>query len=156
MIDARLDQNGTDMASGGGTTVLTGAFPRVAASGAAAFDDGTSKFLAHHYYDGDNSGQETLDIRQVTFAGGWPSRQQQQVPPDLRRLDGRRGGGHPVDVHRRPRQLWTRTAVIGGYVTFTNVRSDKCLEVAGASTANGAALDQATSATGDNQQGMVV
>lgn len=53
-------------------------------------------------------------------------------------------------------QLWTRTAVIGGYVTFANVGSGKCLEVAGASTANGAALDQAACTAGANQQWMVV
>ncbi|WP_454341974.1 RICIN domain-containing protein [Streptomyces canus] len=55
-----------------------------------------------------------------------------------------------------PHQLWTRTAVIGGYVTFTNVNSDKCLEVAGASTANGVPLDQAACTSGVNQQWMVV
>ncbi|GAA2490352.1 hypothetical protein [Streptomyces longisporus] len=59
------------MASGGGATVLTGAYPKVVAGGADAHD-GTSKFLAYHYYDGDNSGRETLGIRQVTFANGWP------------------------------------------------------------------------------------
>ncbi|GAA2490355.1 hypothetical protein GCM10010276_31850 [Streptomyces longisporus] len=44
--------------------------------------------------------------------------------------------------------------MIGGYVTSTNVNSGKCLEVAGSSTANGAALDQSTCNT--NQQWMVV
>lgn len=46
--------------------------------------------------------------------------------------------------------------MIGGYVTFTNVRSGKCLEVAGASGDNGAALDQSTCAAGANHQWMVV
>jgi arabinan endo-1,5-alpha-L-arabinosidase len=55
-----------------------------------------------------------------------------------------------------PHQLWTRAAVVGGYLTFTNVNSGKCLEVAGASTANGAALDQSTCTSGTNQQWMVV
>ncbi|MFF7449652.1 MULTISPECIES: RICIN domain-containing protein [unclassified Streptomyces] len=36
------------------------------------------------------------------------------------------------------------------------MRSGKCLEVAGASTANGAALDQAACTAGANQQWMVV
>jgi arabinan endo-1,5-alpha-L-arabinosidase len=46
--------------------------------------------------------------------------------------------------------------VIGGCVTFTNVNSGKCLEVAGASTANGAVLDRTSCNTGANQQWMVV
>ncbi|MBP5910789.1 RICIN domain-containing protein, partial [Streptomyces sp. LBUM 1478] len=53
-------------------------------------------------------------------------------------------------------QLWKKTAVIGGYVTYTNVNSGKCLQVAGASTANGAALEQSTCNAGANQQWMVV
>jgi len=67
-----LDQAGKPMASGGGTTVLTGASPRVAAGGGDAFDDGTAKRLAYHYYDANNNGRETLDIRTITFANGWP------------------------------------------------------------------------------------
>jgi arabinan endo-1,5-alpha-L-arabinosidase len=66
------DNNGVLMTSGGGSTVLTGASPRVAAGGGDAYDDGTSKYFAYHYYDANNSGRETLDIRQVTFANGWP------------------------------------------------------------------------------------
>ncbi|MFE9674527.1 RICIN domain-containing protein [Streptomyces sp. NPDC006259] len=46
--------------------------------------------------------------------------------------------------------------MIGGYVTFANVNSGKCPEAAGASTANGAALGQATCTAGANQQWMVV
>jgi arabinan endo-1,5-alpha-L-arabinosidase len=46
--------------------------------------------------------------------------------------------------------------VIGGYVTFTNVNSGLCLQVAGASTANGAALDQSSCDSGTNQQWLVV
>jgi arabinan endo-1,5-alpha-L-arabinosidase len=60
------------MSSGGGTTILTGASPQVAAGGGDAFDDGTLKGFAYHYYDADASGRETLNIRYVTFANGWP------------------------------------------------------------------------------------
>jgi len=67
-----LDKNGTNMANGGGSTVLTGASPRVAAGGGDAYDDGALKFFAYHYYDANNNGRETLDIRQVTFSNGWP------------------------------------------------------------------------------------
>ncbi|MFJ6000483.1 RICIN domain-containing protein [Streptomyces sp. NPDC092370] len=75
---------------------------------------------------------------------------------DLRRLHRRRCGGRQSTCTGASHQLWTRTAVIGGYVTFANVRSGKCLEVAGASTANGAALDQTACTADANQQWMVV
>jgi arabinan endo-1,5-alpha-L-arabinosidase len=67
-----LDKNGTDMVNGGGTTVLTGVSPQVAAGGGDAFDNGTTKEFAYHYYDANNSGSETLNIRPVTFSNGWP------------------------------------------------------------------------------------
>ncbi len=67
-----LDKSGKDMVSGGGTTVLTGAWPKVAAGGGDAYDDGTGKFFAYHYYDANASGRETLDIRGVSFVNGWP------------------------------------------------------------------------------------
>jgi arabinan endo-1,5-alpha-L-arabinosidase len=67
-----LDKNGTNMASGGGSTVLTGSSPKVAAGGGDAYDDGTLKYFAYHYYDANNAGRETLDIRQMTFSNGWP------------------------------------------------------------------------------------
>ncbi|MFG2798345.1 RICIN domain-containing protein [Streptomyces pseudovenezuelae] len=135
-----------------------------------AYDDGTSKFLAYHYYDGDNAGQETLDIRQVTFAAGWPviagplgasnNHLLNRNSGKCLQISGASTADGAVAVQSTctgvSHQLWTRTAVIGGYVTFTNVRSGKCLEVAGASTANGAALDQATCTAVANQQWMVV
>jgi arabinan endo-1,5-alpha-L-arabinosidase len=67
-----LDKSGTNMVSGGGTTILTGASPKVAAGGGDAYDDGALKYFAYHYYDANNAGRETLDIRQVTFSNGWP------------------------------------------------------------------------------------
>ncbi|MDW6064373.1 RICIN domain-containing protein [Streptomyces sp. FXJ1.4098] len=53
-------------------------------------------------------------------------------------------------------QLWRKAAVIGGYVTFTNVNGGLCLQVAGASTGNGAALSQGSRSTGANQQRLAV
>ncbi|MER5209546.1 RICIN domain-containing protein [Streptomyces sp. NPDC002838] len=150
--------------SGGGTTVLTGAYPKVAVGGADAYDDGTSKFLAYHYYDGDNSGQETLDIRQVTFANGWPVIAGPLGAANNHLLGNCNSGASTAEgavavqstCTGASHQLWTKTAMTGGYVTFTNVNSGKCLQVAGASTANGAALDQSTCTSGANQQWMIV
>ncbi len=67
-----LDKSGANMLSGGGTTVLTGASPKVAAGGGDAYNDGSRKYFAYHYYDADNAGRETMDIRRVTFSDGWP------------------------------------------------------------------------------------
>jgi arabinan endo-1,5-alpha-L-arabinosidase len=48
-----------------------------------------------------------------------------------------------------------RTATIGGYATFRNVHSGQCLEVYGASTANGAAMNQWPCNGGANQQWLI-
>ncbi|MEU0342404.1 family 43 glycosylhydrolase [Streptomyces bobili] len=159
-----LDQNGTDMASGGGTTVLTGAYPRVAAGGADAYDDGASKFLAYHYYDGNNSGQETLDIRQVTFAGGWPVIAGPLGAPNNHLLN--RNSDKCADVwslstadgaavnsgncNSGANQQWVPIAVGSNY-RLVNVNSGKCLQIAGASTADGAVAVQST-CTGASHQ----
>ena len=62
-----LDENGVDLNSGGGTTILTGAGTEVAAGGADIFDDGTTKQLAYHFYDANNAGSETLNVRTLFF-----------------------------------------------------------------------------------------
>ncbi|OCT15081.1 hypothetical protein A8709_13290 [Paenibacillus pectinilyticus] len=62
-----LDENGVDLNSGGGTTILTGAGPEVAGGGADIFDDGSVKRLAYHYYDANNAGSETLNVRTLFF-----------------------------------------------------------------------------------------
>lgn len=67
-----VDKAGGALTSNGGSTILTGASPKVAAGGGDAYDDGASKYFAYHYYDANNNGRETLDIRPVTFSNGWP------------------------------------------------------------------------------------
>ncbi|WSQ13059.1 RICIN domain-containing protein [Streptomyces sp. NBC_01231] len=159
-----LDQNGVDMASGGGTPVLAGAYPKVAAGGADAYDDGTSKYLAYHYYDGNNNGQETLDIRQVTFAAGWPVLAAPLGSANNHLLN--RNTGKCADVwyastadgaavnsgncNSGTNQQWVPTPVGSAY-RLVNVNSGKCLEVGGASTADGAVVDQSTCNGGAQQ-----
>ncbi|QDN74302.1 family 43 glycosylhydrolase (plasmid) [Streptomyces sp. S1A1-7] len=159
-----LDQNGTDMASGGGTSVLTGAYPKVAAGGADAYDDGSSKFLAYHYYDGNNSGQETLDIRQVTFSGGWPViagplgaannhllNRNSAKCADVWYLSTADGAAvNSGNCNSGANQQWVPTAVAANY-ELVNVNSGKCLQISGASTADGAVAVQST-CTGAAQQ----
>lgn len=62
-----LDESGVNMLSNGGTTVLTGSSPQVAAGGGDVFDDGSAVRFAYHYYDANNAGQETLNIRTILF-----------------------------------------------------------------------------------------
>lgn len=159
-----LDQNGVDMASGGGTTVLAGAYPKVAAGGADAYDDGTSKFLAYHYYDGNNNGQETLDIRQVTFSGGWPVLAAPLGSSNNHLLN--RNSGKCADVwyastadgaavnsgncNSGTNQQWVPTPVGSNY-RLGNVNSGKCLEIPGGSKADGATADQWTCDGGTHQ-----
>jgi arabinan endo-1,5-alpha-L-arabinosidase len=145
------------MVSGGGTTVLTGAYPRVAAGGADAYDDGSSKFLAYHYYDGNNSGQETLDIRQVTFSGGWPVvagplgaannhllNRNSAKCADVWYLSTADGAAvNSGNCNSGANQQWVPTAVGANY-ELVNVNRGKCLQISGASTADGAVAVQST------------
>ena len=68
-----LDRNGVDIARGGGTTVLTGSYPQVAAGGGDPFFDGSQPMFAYHYYDANANGRGTLNIRPITFSDGWPA-----------------------------------------------------------------------------------
>ncbi|MET8983158.1 family 43 glycosylhydrolase [Streptomyces sp. NPDC004539] len=153
-----LDKNGVDMASGGGTTVLTGARPRIAAGGADAYDDGAAKFLAYHYYDADAGGRETLDIRQLTFStAGWPvlgaplgtannhlDNQAVDKCADVWGLSTAENA--PVNggnCNSGANQQWV-TSPSGSDVALVNVNSGKCLQLQGGSTAEGAAAVQAS------------
>jgi arabinan endo-1,5-alpha-L-arabinosidase len=68
-----LDRSGVNMANGGGTTILTGSSPQVAAGGGDILNDSNGlKRFAYHYYDANANGRETLNIRDISFANGWP------------------------------------------------------------------------------------
>lgn len=64
-----LDAEGHDLATGGGTVLLTSRGDRIGPGG-QSYDDG---YLAFHYYDGAASGAPTLAIRSVAWTDdGWP------------------------------------------------------------------------------------
>lgn len=67
-----LDKTGRDMAAGGGSTILTGFGTQVAAGGGDWYEAEGSLWFAYHYYDAENAGRETGNIRPITFTGGWP------------------------------------------------------------------------------------
>ncbi|WP_371657709.1 family 43 glycosylhydrolase [Streptomyces sp. NBC_00280] len=159
-----LDQSGTNMLSSGGTTVLTGARPRIAAGGADAYDDGTSPYLAYHYYDADNAGRETLDIRKVTFANGWPvlaaplgttnnhllNRNSDKCADVWSASTADGASVNSGNCNSGSNQQWVPTAVGSNY-QLVNVNSGKCLEIPGGSTAEGATADQWTCDGGTHQ-----
>jgi arabinan endo-1,5-alpha-L-arabinosidase len=161
-----LDQDGVDLTAGGGTTVLRGAWPKVAAGGADAYEDPPSrsarslrgtvaKYLAYHYYDADNSGRETLDIRRLTFANGWPVLAAPLGSANNHLLN--RNSNMCADVwylstaddaavnqgncNSGTNQQWVLTPVGKNY-QLANVNSGKCLAIAGAATTSGAVAVQ--------------
>jgi arabinan endo-1,5-alpha-L-arabinosidase len=165
-----LDMSGRNMADGGGTRVLDGAWPKISAGGGDWFTDGDQTMFAYHYYDGQANGLPQLDIRPLTFSGGWPvfgaplgssyesitSRSSGQV------LDI--GAGSTADGaeaiqwpdYNGNSQQWLFQDVGDGYFTVVNRNSNKCLDVTNGSTADGAAVIQWTCGPGWNQQWRVV
>jgi arabinan endo-1,5-alpha-L-arabinosidase len=118
-----LDRNGVDMARNGGTTVLTGSYPQVAAGGGDPFEDGSQRMFAYHYYDANANGRGTLNIRPMTFSGGLPV-----MGPPL--------GTTPSTYER-----------------ITNRNSGQALDVRASSTADAAPFIQSPSNSGASQRG---
>ncbi|WP_211267191.1 RICIN domain-containing protein [Nonomuraea candida] len=164
-----LDRDGVDMARGGGTTVLTGAHPQVAAGGGDPFDDGPQRMFAYHFYDANANGRGTLNIRPITFSGGWPVMGQPlgTTTPVYERISNRNSGqvldvnasstadGTPIiqwPWYNGASQQWTFQDAGGGHFRIVNRNSGKCLDVNGASTADGTAVIQWPCGTGANQQ----
>jgi arabinan endo-1,5-alpha-L-arabinosidase len=158
------DASGAALTSGGGTRVMGGVYPRVGAGGADAYDDGSAKFLAYHYYDANNSGRETLDIRQVTFSGGWPvfaaplgtasntlANKNSGMCADVWALST--ADGAAVDqgsCNAGANQQWVFKPT-GSNFQLVNVNSGKCLEVPASSTTSGAVVGQWSCNGGSNQ-----
>lgn len=154
-----VDQAGAAVVDGAGTLVLRGTYPRVAAGGGDVYVDGTSLFFAYHYYDGWNSGRETLDIRPLTFSNGWPVLGAPLAKTEL--AFQAEHSGQCLDVwglstaesaavnqgycNGGANQRWT-VQTSGSDSQIVNVHSGKCLQPEGGSTAWGAVMVQATCA----------
>jgi arabinan endo-1,5-alpha-L-arabinosidase len=68
-----LDQNGVNMASGGGTLFLESTGRYIGPGQAGLLVEAQTNWFTCHYYDGNNSGTPTLALGQMTWsAGGWP------------------------------------------------------------------------------------
>ncbi|WP_447007265.1 RICIN domain-containing protein [Saccharothrix isguenensis] len=153
-----LDRNGVALtAPEGGTVVMRGAWPKVGAGGADVYDDGAEKYLAYHYYNGNQNGRPELDIRHISMVNGWPvlsapldSRSNHLVNQNSNMCADVWGSstadGAPVNqygCHSAANQFWTVTRVGDNY-RLVAAGSGKCLAIAGGSTAGGAAAVQQT------------
>lgn len=68
-----VDQNGTSLLSGGGTTFLSTSSPYIGPGQVGYYSENGYNFLTYHYYDGNNSGTPTLGVGNVGWAStGWP------------------------------------------------------------------------------------
>jgi arabinan endo-1,5-alpha-L-arabinosidase len=164
-----LDRNGVDLANGGGTTIMTGSGTQVAAGGGDVFTDGANTRLAYHFYDATTNGLETLNIRTVSYSGGWPTVSGPvgaNAVPAFRLTNVNSGrvaevagqsatdGGDVVQWgwNGGTHQQWEFRDAGGGYSRVVNRNSGKCLDVSTGSTADGADVLQWTCGTGTNQQ----
>jgi arabinan endo-1,5-alpha-L-arabinosidase len=68
-----LDQQGRDLATGGGTLLLDTEGPRVGPGHASFVNTGGETLMFHHYYDRDRAGAPSLAAKTLHWdADGWP------------------------------------------------------------------------------------
>jgi arabinan endo-1,5-alpha-L-arabinosidase len=67
-----VDQNGTDLMSGGGTTVLASEGRYVGPGGQSVLSDDDGDVLVYHYYDGEDNGAPKLGLNVIDWGSGWP------------------------------------------------------------------------------------
>jgi len=68
-----LDKNGTNMLSGGGTTLDAGSSRFIAPGGESVFNNGGNWVLARHELDSQNNYATTYFINDLFWVNGWPS-----------------------------------------------------------------------------------
>ena len=68
-----VDKSGKPMLEGGGTLILEGAGRYIGPGHNSILHDGDKDYLVYHFYDGENRGVPTLQIRPLTWTeDGWP------------------------------------------------------------------------------------
>jgi arabinan endo-1,5-alpha-L-arabinosidase len=68
-----VDASGVPLAKGGGTEVLRGYNEFLGAGGGDVHTHGGRTLLVNHYYDATDNGAPRLNVRPVTWRGGWPT-----------------------------------------------------------------------------------
>src|SRR5689334_6056720 len=77
---------GTAMTNGGGTEVQGTDAGMIGPGGESVFTGGGSDWLVYHYYDAFDNGDAWIQVRPLTWVGGWPVTGQALVP-----VPGQRG-----------------------------------------------------------------
>jgi arabinan endo-1,5-alpha-L-arabinosidase len=75
-----VDASGTDMMNGGGMEVQGTDAGMIGPGGEFIFTGGGSDYLVYHYYDAFDNGDAWVQIRPLTWVGGWPVTGQALVP----------------------------------------------------------------------------
>ena len=75
-----IDASGTAMTNGGGMEVQGTDAGMIGPGGEFVFTSGGSDWLVYHYYDAFDNGDAWIQIRPLTWVGGWPVTGQAFVP----------------------------------------------------------------------------
>ena len=75
-----VDASGTAMTNGGGMEVQGTDAGMIGPGGEFVFTSGGSDWLVYHYYDAFDNGAAWIQIRPLTWVGGWPVTGQALVP----------------------------------------------------------------------------
>jgi arabinan endo-1,5-alpha-L-arabinosidase len=75
-----VDASGTDMMNGGGMEVQGTDAGMTGPGGEFIFNGGGSDYLVYHYYDAFDNGDAWVQVRPLTWVGGWPVTGQALVP----------------------------------------------------------------------------
>jgi arabinan endo-1,5-alpha-L-arabinosidase len=75
-----VDASGTAMTNGGGMEVQGTDAGMIGPGGEFVFSSGASDWLVYHYYDAFDNGDAWIQIRPLTWVGGWPVTAQPLVP----------------------------------------------------------------------------
>ncbi len=68
-----VDRAGVPLLSGGGTEVLRGYNEFQGTGGADVYSTGGVDYFVNHYYDATDNGVPKVNVRTLTWAGGWPA-----------------------------------------------------------------------------------
>jgi len=75
-----VDASGTAMTNGGGMEVQGTDAGMIGPGGEFVFTSGASDWLVYHYYDAFDNGAAWIQIRPLSWVGGWPVTGQAMVP----------------------------------------------------------------------------
>lgn len=154
-----LDKNGVNLASGGGTTILSTSGNFIGPGHVGYYVENGQEWVTYHYYDGDRNGAATLAIGTMEWeADGWPRITNEFIEAGTYTLvnhhsqlvwqaEGAVNDGSAITqgtyVHGYAQQ-WKLTPVGNGYYSIALEDSDLVVETEGCTDDIGAGLVQGT------------